>query len=286
MNPSSLYSEIKKSVSLGQTKNALDMLLSGIKNKNNDLENQVNLQQANFHQNERAKRLGIIRHEEAQVVSNRLIHAVLEILEEAKELGLLGPLPSDSGLELQKNKVILFFAANPQYTHPLRLDKEVRDIEDELNKSRNKDKIKLIKLSAIRISDLQDSLLEHSPEFVHFAGHGTEEGIILLGDDDNEKIVKSESFAELFRLFDDVVQCVFLNSCYSESQASVIKQYIPNVIGMKKEVGDNTAIEFAKAFYKGIVAGKDVRFSFEFAKNSIDLNDIPGKNVPVFLEKS
>jgi len=52
---------------------------------------------------------------------------------------------------------------------------------------------------------------------------------------------------------------------------------------MNKAVPDKTAIEFATVFYKGIGAGREIGFSYELAKNSIDLNNITGSSIPVYL---
>ena len=179
---------------------------------------------------------------------------------------------------------ILFISSNPLDTDFLRLDREMRDIENELVSSKYRDKFEFIKFSAVRIGDLQNALLKYSPNFVHFAGHGEAEGIVLLDNKTDEScIVKSEPLAYLFKLFSNDIACIFLNSCYSEIQAQSLKKFIPNIIGMKGTVPDETAIEFAKVFYKGIGAGREISFSFEFAKNSIDLNNIPGNDIPVML---
>lgn len=187
-------------------------------------------------------------------------------------------------IQNQSKIKILFLSSNPLDGNPLRLDKEMRDLEIELKLSKNRDLFEFIKLSAIRIKDLQDALLNHSPHFVHFSGHGKSEGIALLDNQtDKTKIIRSEPLSNLFKLFSNDVACVFLNSCYSEEQGKLIKRFIPNVIGMNNAVPDNLAIEFATVFYKGIGAGREIGFSFELAKNSIDLHNISGSDIPVLL---
>ncbi len=185
----------------------------------------------------------------------------------------------------QKKTKILFLSANPQNeTNPLRLDTEMRDVELELKRAKNRDDFSLIKRTAVRISDLQDLLLNESPNFIHFAGHGYEEGIVLYNNrTDEEQIVNSQALADLFELFAEDLECVFLNSCYSEEQAKLILEYVPHVIGMNEEIPDDTAIVFATTFYKGIGAGRSIGFSFKLAKNAIDLEDIDGSAIPVHL---
>ena len=127
-------------------------------------------------------------------------------------------------------------------------------------------------------------MLNYSPNFVHFAGMGTKQGIALLNNQTKEaQIVESEPLSKLFKMFSNDIACVFLNSCYSEFPAKLIRRFIPNVICMKDAVTDSTAIEFAKAFYQCIGAGREISFAFEFAKNSIDLSGLKGSDVPVLL---
>lgn len=179
---------------------------------------------------------------------------------------------------------ILFLAANPIDRNNLRLDKEMREIEVEISRSRYREKIKLIKRTAVRIKDLQHALLIYSPHFIHFAGHGTNRGVALLDNQtDKTQIIRSENLANLLKLFSKDIVAVFLNSCYSDAQGKEIKKYIPHVIGMNSAVEDETAIVFASAFYQVIGAGRAINFAFDFAVNSIDLNNIVGSNIPVYL---
>jgi len=54
--------------------------------------------------------------------------------------------------------------------------------------------------------------------------------------------VSTESLAKLFKLFQENVECVLLNACYSEAQAAAIHQHIDCVIGMNQAIGDKAAI--------------------------------------------
>ena len=53
---------------------------------------------------------------------------------------------------------------------------------------------------------------------------------------------------------------------------------------MNNAVNDDTAIVFATSFYQVIGSGREIRFAFEFAKNSIDLNNVTGSNIPIYLD--
>lgn len=78
--------------------------------------------------------------------------------------------------------------------------------------------LKLFQMTATRVSDLQDALLKYSPNYVHFSGHGCTDGICLVNDYDETTIIQNESLKKLFKLFSEDIDCVFLNSCFSEEQ--------------------------------------------------------------------
>ena len=67
-----------------------------------------------------------------------------------------------------KTVKILVLATNPDKTEPLRLDAEVRGIDQALQQSRFRDKFELEQQWAVRVSDLQRLLLRYKPDIVHF----------------------------------------------------------------------------------------------------------------------
>ncbi|MGH9760567.1 MAG: hypothetical protein ACREAC_06950, partial [Blastocatellia bacterium] len=78
---------------------------------------------------------------------------------------------------------ILFLSANPKRTKRLRLDEEVRAIRDKLNAATLRDDFTIEQEWALRVGDLQGHLMRHKPNIVHFSGHGSDEGEIILEDE-------------------------------------------------------------------------------------------------------
>jgi GTPase SAR1 family protein len=184
------------------------------------------------------------------------------------------------------NQKILTVAANPKTTPHLRLDQEVRAIDEGLKRSRNRDQFGLGSKWAVQTDDLRRALLDEEPCYVHFCGHGAgEEGILLEDELGYPKFVKAEALANLFKLFSNQIECVILNACYSEVQAEAISQHIEYVIGMKQAVGDQAAIKFTTGFYDAIGAGRTIEDAFEFGKNAIGLESLPGELIPVIKKK-
>jgi hypothetical protein len=88
---------------------------------------------------------------------------------------------------------------------------------------------------AVRVQDVYQSLLDFKPQVVHFSGHGAgDDGLELEDETGKVRLVDTVALARLFELFASKIECVVLNACYSEVQASAIAQHIPYVIGMNR----------------------------------------------------
>lgn len=168
-------------------------------------------------------------------------------------------------------KQILILASNPKGTSVLDLDREIRDIREGLRRSPNRDDFDIEMRGAVRPTDLRRSLLEVKPQIVHFCGHGSGEGGLVLEDDDgNEQFVTNEALSRLFEVFADRVECILLNACYSEVQADALIEHINYVIGMSQEIPDEAAIAFSIGFYDGIGAGKTVEAAYKLGCSAIE----------------
>lgn len=179
-------------------------------------------------------------------------------------------------------KKILILLANPKDTNKLRLDEELREIQAGLERARKREQFEIISKLAVRPDDLRRALLDHEPQIVHFSGHGTgSTGLALENNSGELQLVSKQALAKLFSLFKNQIECVVLNACYSEEQAEAIHKHINYVVGMRKAIGDNAAIEFAVGFYDGLGAGRSIEDAYEFGCNSIDLEGIPEFLTPV-----
>ncbi|NJN12752.1 MAG: CHAT domain-containing protein [Richelia sp. RM1_1_1] len=187
--------------------------------------------------------------------------------------------------KLQK---ILILTAIP---HGLRLDKEIREIEEAIRRSIKRDLFEIRIRTAVRPQDIRRAIAEEQPQIVHFCGHGLEDGSLLLEDDGgNNKPVAPEGLALLFELHLDYIECVVLNACYSEKSAMAITQYINYAIGMNQPIEDKAAIVFAQGFYDGLsykkLTEKDVfQRAFNEAVVAIKLENISQGQIPVLYQK-
>ncbi|WP_236142337.1 CHAT domain-containing protein [Nostoc sp. CMAA1605] len=184
-------------------------------------------------------------------------------------------------------KTILFLAANPKNSTPLRLDEEVREIHESLRRSNKRDQFnKLEQRWAVRTSDLRRALLDTEPQIVHFCGHGSgNQGLVIEDENGQSKLLSTEALAKTFKLCAEHVECVLLNACYSEVQAEVIVEHIDYVIGMSDAIGDTAAIEFATGFYDALGAGKSIETAYEWGCTAIQSENLPDYLKPKLKKK-
>jgi hypothetical protein len=184
---------------------------------------------------------------------------------------------------------ILIMAANPKDATRLRLDEEIREIIDGLQRSKYREQIQIIPPRlAVRSRGLRRALLDYEPQIVHFCGHGDEKGIFVENEIGASMLIGTKALEGLFELLSDHVYCVFLNACYSEPQAKAIAKHINYVIGLKKSIHDKASIEFSVGFYDAIGAGKSIEEAFKFGCNALQ-NTIPKdeqKPEPVLIKKT
>jgi len=185
------------------------------------------------------------------------------------------------------NKVkVMFLAANPTNTNRLSLDKEIREISEKIRASQYRDTLQLVSGWAVRPDDLLQLLNEHKPHVVHFSGHGSQAGEIVLVDDKGlSKSVSTHALKALFTTLKDNIQVIILNACYSLQQAEAITEVIDCAIGMNDAIGDEAAIVFVASFYRALGFGRSAQEAFDQGKAALLLEGIPEENTPELLMK-
>jgi CHAT domain-containing protein len=179
----------------------------------------------------------------------------------------------------------LFLAANPKSTDRLAIDEEMHAIEQKVRAAEHRDALLFQQAWAIRPDDLLQLLNQHQPHIVHFSGHGSSEGLSLVGDDGRARLVTTRALKRLFTTLKDNVRLVVLNACYSREQAQALVETIDCVIGMKESIQDDAAIAFASSFYRAIGFGRSIQEAFEQGITSLSLEEIPEEDIPDLLVK-
>ncbi len=234
---------------------------------------------ARYHQLQRRRISGLISSGEAQITENQIRYNTLELIDMfRRELGEVGDTDSPSTvkelrgallsiLELpEDHKFKIFLALSEPGGKPLFLGREIREIKHALRKSEISGRFELIPSFATTIEDFMDEFDEVRPHIVHFAGHGNSDGIYLEDKNHNATLLSNDALSKIFNLFKESVTCVVFNSCLSEEQGKVIKDYIPYVIGTTAELTNKTSVSFSSSFYSSFGRGNTIPFAFEYAK--------------------
>jgi hypothetical protein len=182
--------------------------------------------------------------------------------------------------------VVLFLSANPSNTSPLQLDKERRTVDDVVRHARAEDRLAIRSADAVRLGDLQQTLLRYRPAVAHFSGHGVgPQGILVLDDFDRPRPVPPQALSELFEILRGGLHCVTLNACLTRDQALAIAEYVPCVVGMAGRIADAAAIHFAASFYQAIAFGRSVREAYNLGRNQLRLEGDPDMTTPVLIAR-
>jgi CHAT domain len=186
---------------------------------------------------------------------------------------------------LSGDRTILFLAASPTDRPRLRLDEEARIVTEALQRSDYGDRFELKQHWAVRPEDLHSLLPRLNPHIVYFCCHGEAEGLALDNGNGKTQLVSTKTIADYLSHF-PTIECVVLNSCYSDKQAEAIVQHIPYVIGMSSDILDKAALKFAQGFYNALGANLSYQAAYDNGKDAIALDGIPQSQIPILKQKS
>ena len=227
---------IRNAIQYGDLQGAIVQLLEITQTYVPRFHNEVVLHSARLEEIRADERKGIVTLEEIRREKRRIASALLDLIDHiAHEPGVNQVDREDKMIQ------ILFLAANPSDTDPLRLDIESRAIDHALRQAEFRDQFNIRQHWAVRVTDLQGHLLRYKPDIVHFTGHGSKSSEFVLEDNfGTSRLVSVRALSQLFSVLKDNIRCVVLNACYSEPQALAIAEHIDCVIGMSRAIGDGS----------------------------------------------
>ena len=135
-------------------------------------------------------------------------------------------------------------------------------------------------------TDAVKSALREGWDVVHFTGHGTEDGRLLLEDGYGvAHLLSKEETAQLFTGHNtgQKTPLVLLSACHSETVGRELHAAgVPAVVAVDARVpiADLAAIVFAEHFYAALARGWDVRRAFDDAQETVALNPEVGDARP------
>lgn len=172
---------------------------------------------------------------------------------------------------------VLYLTANPLIDDPekiLRVDVEVRQVEQAVKAALHRDHIQVIHRPAATPEDLLDGLNDIRPHVVHFSGHAG--GATLLFD--NASVEAPEGRTVTFEVLTRALAAtatppvlLVLNGCDTLDGAEVLLNATPVVVAMATDVTDLAAVAFATRFYAAIASAQPVRAALDQAAVGLDL---------------
>jgi hypothetical protein len=180
---------------------------------------------------------------------------------------------------------ILFLSASPRDAGGrLRGDIELRQVDKAIRSALSRDSFSIASCFAAERNELQDALLRHRPQIVHFSGHSdSKDGLLFEDARECEAPVSGAALAALFAALGGTIRIVFLNSCHSRAAAEAFHHLIDYTIAMRGVISDAAATVFASAFYRALAYRKAPDVAFRLAVNALEMEQIPETHVPELL---
>jgi hypothetical protein len=169
-------------------------------------------------------------------------------------------------LKRRKRLVVLFLTSNPPAGKPLRVDAEVRRVQEAVRGSKFRDNVTIEYRPAADLDTIMDGLNDHHPQVVHFSGHGDEEGLLADRGKVARPTAESLPYSQLAKALaatDYRPEIVVLNSCWSSAAKKSILPLVKFLISMNVPISDLAAAAFAPRFYAALASGQSVRSSFD-----------------------
>jgi len=182
--------------------------------------------------------------------------------------GAAAPGPTGAEPSPRERFTVLFAAACPDDRVGLRVDRELRALQEAIARSGMRERIGVEPRLAVRPAEFAQALLAVRPRVVHFAGHGSAHGGELYFEDDGGASypAPAEGLRALFRGMEEPVRCVILNACHSGANAdAILGAGVPHVVGMDGPLQDESAIVFSTGFYQALGEGRGIPQAYDWA---------------------
>lgn len=167
---------------------------------------------------------------------------------------------------------ILIVAANPKDTLKLELKEELRRLRNRMSDNVEIGNAELLVAWAARPPDLQTAVRENRPQIVHFAGHGSRDGVWLENDEGNSQLLSKESLTLILGASPEL-RLVVLNACATAWQTEALRGFVEYVVGTPALIEDSVALDFTSHFYRGLAVGNTVRDAFYNAQKKLGIQN-------------
>lgn len=160
---------------------------------------------------------------------------------------------------------MLFIASSPTDQDRLRIDQEMREIQQKVRMAEHRDALRFEYAVAAQPADLLQRLNEVKPHVAHFSGHSGAAGLAMEDADGRTRILSPADLATLLAVSSERIRLAIFNSCESAEHAADAVVHLDAAIGMEESIGDASAKVFAGQLYSSIAFGLPLATAFEQA---------------------
>ena len=199
------------------------------------------------------------------------------------------PAITRQALKRRQRLDVLYLMSNPTKKHALSLDKEVKAVKAEINRSRFRDNIALHQSEAADFKDILNGLNDHAPRVVHFSGHGNAVGLAMDGGTirrGKTNFVTFDLLGKAFAATDTPPDVVVLNACKSTGARKALLGNAKAMIVMEDSVSDTAAVAFATQFYGAIASGQSLQAAFDQGCVTVELVSLGEASTPSLVTAS
>ncbi len=264
--------ELQGLISANKTQEAITIMAKAIGDKNSQLRDDLVMLSSQISRNETLFMRGLIKTDDYALSGAQSIRAILAILEEVNQAGYLEAMLTENAdadknapVFVEKRTKIQFLAANPIDTSKLELEREYIEIRKIFKQ--HQQEFVLVESFDVTLETFFEAIFQEKAQIVQFSGMADNAGLILNRKDGTCHPVSYEYLAATFKLFRNHVECVFINTMFSDVFAKVVSRFIPYVIGIKDMISDVEAITFAGGFYTALAFEKNYLKAFNQGKD-------------------
>ena len=248
----------------GKRQEAIRLMTDVVKDLDIKVFNDIILIGAQITRNEELKIRNLLSFEDFTLADNQSVNALLSIIQKTDAFKNFNEknYKEKNRSEAIKKKKILFFAANPCDLPKLKLEQEYLSIRKIMKPYR--DKFDMVEEFDVTLDSFFEAIHLEKPEVIHFSGYADKHDLIFCRKGDRKKHrVSYEFLAASFKMLPRSVECLLVNTQFTNLFAKISSRTTQNAIGILGAVSDNDAISFASGYYTSLAIEGDHKKAFE-----------------------
>jgi len=262
----------------GKRQEAIRIMTDVMRKEDIKVFNDIILIGAQITRNEELKIRNLLSFDNFTRADSQSVNALLDIIQKNNQLKNFdnNTYQEKSNKDEAHKKKILFFAANPCDLPKLKLEQEYLSIRKIMKPYR--DKFDVVEEFDVTLDSFFESIYLEKPEVIHFSGFADKNDLVFCRKGDRQRHrVSYEYLAAAFKMLPRSVECLFVNTQFTNLFAKISSQTTQHAIGISGAVSDNNAISFASGYYTSLAIEGNHKKAFEngekvLAGGEIDLD--------------